>query len=620
MKSKWMIMLLVLLTAGFTQAGVIITGVLDGGLAGGTPKMIELYVYGTEDLTDWSVKNYNNGNISPTNSTTLSGVYTNQFVYVTCSGTTPTSATAFDSIWGILEGDFLNVIEGPALQFNGDDAVALHNPSGGIVDVYGVIGEDGTGKPWEYYDSWAIKNDDIADSPIFNVLDWEVWPVDSTDGLDADMHRALIPFGTYQYGGDPNIPDPNIPSVEYAYGWEDGAGHIIYSKGNVYKAQNRAEQVRSGSRAVKVSVKPTTNNNSKAAIAWVKNLEAGNQVTAKVWAYDNEPQGSGYNSTKIVADYTSSEDLTKDFGFVIGGSDYTQGTGWEELETTFTFIPSEDEEQSGMLISALLSVNYANEIENYYLDDITIIVPEHAEVVLPPAYDPNTYTTHEYGWENFDPFDPDFRETVLLGTFSAIQTGLEIGEVRSGTKAVWVSDDTATETAEGYMAWITGLQPGDYITASCFGKSYAGQTSGGLRMWAHYTYDDNNIRSFAGSAGGYEGYSNPDEWVEFSKMWVLPDAAYEDSQGVPQQISGVVIKVRTYSAVGEGGFVDDLSIEVPEYAVVTFPSMDGDAICVGGLPSPYDFDGNCKVDLADLVVIMEDWLLCNLQPAEDCGL
>lgn len=618
MKNRMMVLLLILAAAGFAQAGVTITGVLDGGLTGGVPKAVELYVYGTEDLTGWSVKNYNNGYTTVSNTTTLSGTYTNEFVYVTCTQTNPSSMTVFNTIWGSLGGDFLNVLGGDSPNTNGDDAIALHDASDAIVDVYGVIGEDGTGKAWEYTDSWAIKNDDAADSPIFNVLSWTIAPLNSTDGMTEEGHRTSVPFGTYVFSGDPNEPDPNIPSVEYTYGWEDGYGHILYASGNVYKSQDSTEQVHGGSHGLNVSVKPATSTTHKATLAWVRNLQEGDQVTAKVWAFDAEPQGTGYNSTRIVADYTNSADINEDYGFVTGGSAYTAGTGWEELVTTFTFIPGE-EGQDAMRIAAMFSVNYDVDIENYYMDDITILAPEHASVVLPPAYDPNTYSVHEYGWENFDPSSPNFRETVLLGTYSAIQTGLEISEVHSGTKALWVSDDTATETPEGYMAWINGLQPGDYITVSCFGRSYAGQTSGGVRMWAHYTYDENDIQSYAGSASGYNGYSDPNEWVDLSKMWVFPDATYTDDEEVPHAVTGMVIAVRTYSAVGEGGFMDDLTIEVPQTATVTFPSMDGDAICVGGLPQ-WDFNADCIFNLLDLVVVIDDWLGCNLQPSEDCGL
>lgn len=417
---------------------------------------------------------------------------------------------------------------------------------------------------------------------------------------------------------DPNVFNPNIPMATGVYGWEDGIGGALFKTDYVYKAENTTERVQDGTRAVKVTVKPIVSGaTNKVYFAWVKGLQMAEKVTARIWVYDED--GNDYQKARLIADYVPSETLGTILGPVSGTGDYSTGIGWEQLEHTWKFVA--DGSRDGMLIGLQLSDKWDNTIsEDFYFDTLEITYPEHAEIVLPPAYDPNTYTVHEYGWENFDPFAPNFRETVLLGTYGALQTGLEINEVRSGTKSLWVSDDSASDVPEGYLAWITGLQPGDYITASCFGKSYAGQTTGGVRMWAHYTYDENNIRSFASSAGGYEIYSNPDEWTELRKMWVFPDATYTDGEGTLHPITGMVIKVRTYSAPGEGGFVDDLTIEVPQTATVIFPSMEGDAICVGGLPSPYDVDNNCRVDLGDLAYFLQDWLKCNLQPAEDCGL
>lgn len=416
---------------------------------------------------------------------------------------------------------------------------------------------------------------------------------------------------------DPNVFDPNVPMNTSSYGWEDGVGGGLLATDYVYKAENTTEQVQSGSRAVKVTVKPIVQGaNNKVYFAWVKGLQMAEKVTAKVWAYDEN--GADYQKARLIADYVPAGNIGTILGAVSGTSDYTTGIGWERLEYTWKFVA--DGERDGMLIGLQLSDNWTNVSEDFYFDGLEITYPAHAQIVLPPAYDPSAYTVHEYGWENFDPFSPNFRETVLLGTYGALQTGLEIGEVRSGSKALWISDDSSSDTPEGYVAWIRGLQPGNYINASCFAKSYAGQSSGGVRLWAHYTYDDATIRSFAGSAGGYEIYSNPDEWTELRKTWVFPSLTYTDSQGNPHPVTGMILKIRTYSAVGEGGFVDDLKIEVPQTATVLFPSPDGPAICVGGLPSQFDLDANCKVDLGDFVYFVQDWLKCNLQPAEDCGL
>lgn len=607
--------LLALTLAITAQGAVILTGIIDGPYTGGHPKAVELYVSGTEELTDWSIVRYANGETTISDTTTLSGIFTNEFVYVIFTG----GDDEFETIWGN-EGDFANVFTGPAPNHNGDDAVALLNASSELVDVYGQIGVDGTGTAWECLDSYAYRIDDTGPETTFNVTNWTVGAVDLLDGqADPVTIASLVPFGTYTNSNDPNIVDPNdpnIPDATYTYDWEDGFGNAVYTYGNVYKTENTTEQVHGGSRAVKVIHYPIESS-AKVMLAWVKNLQTGDTVTAKVWAYDDGI--IGYQATRLVADYTSSDDITDFYGYVDGTGTSTLGLGWEQLEYTWT-VNTLGGTQDGILVAAQMFSDYTSTSENFYYDDLEITVPGYAEVVLPSVIDPNEYDTHTYGWENFDPFDPAFRETVLLGTYNSIQAGLEITEVLSGTKSLSISDDSASSIGEGHVAWIKNLVPGDYIDVSCFAKSYAGLTgSKGVRLWAHYTYDNGDITSYAGDAYGFNGYSNADSWSELAKRWAFPDTVYTDSDNVQHIPNGMVIEVRTFSAAGEGGYVDDLNITVPSAATVEFPSMTGDAICVGGLPQ-WDFNHDCIFNLQDIVQLFDDWLTCNLQPQDDCSL
>ena len=169
---------------------VIITGVLDGDLSGGNPKCAELYVSGTVDLSSYSVNNYNNGSSSSSNTTSLSGTYTNEYVYVVKSD----SASSFVSCFGSA-GDFANVISGAAPNISGDDCVVLFNGDE-IVDVYGHIGVDGTGTSWEQKDGFAIRLDGERPSSIFDVSGWSV-DKGGVDGLTAAQHGTTVPFGEY---------------------------------------------------------------------------------------------------------------------------------------------------------------------------------------------------------------------------------------------------------------------------------------------------------------------------------------------------------------------------------------------------------------------------------------
>ena len=173
-----------------TESFVIITGILDGNMGGGTPKCVELYVNGTVNLSDCTIKNLNNGDSSPTAFETLSGTYTNEFVYIVNSG----SITNFESCFGD-SGDFGNMISVSALAINGDDCVALYDSNNDIVDVYGVIGVDGSGTNWEYKDGYAIRNDGGRPMTTFRVSDWSV--NNNSLGGNASEYSEIVPFGKY---------------------------------------------------------------------------------------------------------------------------------------------------------------------------------------------------------------------------------------------------------------------------------------------------------------------------------------------------------------------------------------------------------------------------------------
>ena len=173
-----------------TEGFVIITGILDGNMSGGTPKCAELYVNGTVDLTGYTIKNFNNGGTSATGSQVLSGQYTNEFVYVVNSY----SVANFESCFGT-SGDFGNVISTSDLGINGDDCVVLYDSSDEMIDIYGQIGVDGSGTSWEYKDGFARRLDGERPSSDFNVSEWSVH--NESLGSSASEYSQTVPFGEY---------------------------------------------------------------------------------------------------------------------------------------------------------------------------------------------------------------------------------------------------------------------------------------------------------------------------------------------------------------------------------------------------------------------------------------
>ena len=57
---------------------------------------------------------------------------------------------------------------------NGDDVYELYNGSD-VVDVYGVVGVDGTGEPWEYENDRVVRNVNVVTgSPDFMISEWTI--------------------------------------------------------------------------------------------------------------------------------------------------------------------------------------------------------------------------------------------------------------------------------------------------------------------------------------------------------------------------------------------------------------------------------------------------------------
>jgi len=179
---------------------LLITEVVDGTVAAGQPKWVELTNVGTSaipDLSVYSLGNFNNG------STTLGGgaatvlnavalaagdSYVVAFEMSTAIGVCAPALTCFEFIYGFPPDQY----SGPFI--NGNDAIALffgaatgNGSNATLLDVYGVIGEDGIGKVWEYTDSYAYRCGTFQSS-VFQACDWTMPGPDALEpitGCDA---------------------------------------------------------------------------------------------------------------------------------------------------------------------------------------------------------------------------------------------------------------------------------------------------------------------------------------------------------------------------------------------------------------------------------------------------
>lgn len=204
-KNYFLTLLLTLCVSAFSFGqDLLITGVIDGPLSGGTPKALELYVVNDiADLSIYGVESVTNGNPSsdtPEYTFPADAVTAGTFIYLeSVSGSNP---TAFSTFFG-----FSSTYQDGVLSVNGDDPIKLYM-NGTAIDVFGEVGTDGTGEPWEYLDGWAYRRDGKTASNTFAVGDWNYSGPNALDGESTNAGATTpFPAGTYNPSGstDPLI-------------------------------------------------------------------------------------------------------------------------------------------------------------------------------------------------------------------------------------------------------------------------------------------------------------------------------------------------------------------------------------------------------------------------------
>jgi len=183
--SKYLIYLIISLlklTPADAQSNTLyIEGIIDGPLAGGTPKAIHLCSNDSIlDLSLYGIETANNGN-------NASGP---EFIFPAHS------INPNECLW--VSNDSLSFLDwfdvnpcyvSSSIDGNGDDAYILYY-NGFITDVYGIIGQDGTGQNWEYVDGWANALDTVPDT-LFVISDWQISGINALDGETSNSMAAM---------------------------------------------------------------------------------------------------------------------------------------------------------------------------------------------------------------------------------------------------------------------------------------------------------------------------------------------------------------------------------------------------------------------------------------------
>jgi hypothetical protein len=195
-------------------APLIISGIFDGPLDGGEPKVVELAV--CEDIADLSLYAAgaaNNGGGSDGVELVLSGsASAGDFIYIVDDNSDSAPGAEFNAYFGFTPTLFFDsnagVFGGPA-AINGDDAVELFFDASGlfaggesVIDTFGDINAVPGG--WGYADGWAYRNSLTGpDGSTFVMSNWTFSGADVNDGKTTNVDPDAFPIGTYQC-----IPEP----------------------------------------------------------------------------------------------------------------------------------------------------------------------------------------------------------------------------------------------------------------------------------------------------------------------------------------------------------------------------------------------------------------------------
>ncbi len=216
-----------------SSSSLILTGVFDGTLTGGTPKGVELFaIDNIEDLGFYGIGSANNGGGSDGVEITLSGsVSKGEFLYVA------TEEDNFNTWFGFNP----DLTDDMAVAINGDDAIELFFDSTKaftgnefVVDIFGEI--DGDATSWSYSNGWAYRNSFTGpDGNTFVEGNWTFSGNDAYNGASSNANAGNpMPVGSFEPENmtenenlvsdvpntiilDQNYPNPFNPSTTISY-------------------------------------------------------------------------------------------------------------------------------------------------------------------------------------------------------------------------------------------------------------------------------------------------------------------------------------------------------------------------------------------------------------------
>ena len=156
-------------------------------------RFVELFNAGNTEinLSGWKLNKYLNGSTSVSSSPVeLNGIS------IPVGGFVIIASADYKTVFNDVPE-----IESTYINGTGDDVYELVDNTGVTIDIYGVIGEDGTGTNWEYLDGRAVRNLNITEpNSVFTINEWTVYS-DAANNLISNPNSPKIA---------PNDFNPNL--------------------------------------------------------------------------------------------------------------------------------------------------------------------------------------------------------------------------------------------------------------------------------------------------------------------------------------------------------------------------------------------------------------------------
>lgn len=174
----------------FTSNAIFISELADPDNNSGA-RFVELYNADSTPLSlnGWTLQRYTNANTEVSSivelpDKTIEGEST--FVI-------SPNESEFEKIYGFLP-DMAISTNSPA-DSNGDDTILLVDPFGVTIDIFGVIGEDGSGTNHEFEDGRAVRNNTVFfGNPSYDFNEWTIYNDTGAEGTIDQIQNAPEDF------------------------------------------------------------------------------------------------------------------------------------------------------------------------------------------------------------------------------------------------------------------------------------------------------------------------------------------------------------------------------------------------------------------------------------------